>query len=126
MHKLICKAGACLCCLLLLFGLGGCGPTKAKIKGKLTKAGQPLQVNDKTQVTLTFAPEIADAKQTTYPATFKPADGTFEVVVPAGKYKANLVIFDHARNVMVPVSPEFRKTVYDLAEDKVIDIDIPK
>lgn len=126
MRTFLRAAGGTLLCLAVILALAGCGgPAKAKITGTLSKAGVPLQVNDKTQVTLTFAAEEGNAKRT-YPATFKPADGTFDVELPAGKYKANLVIFDHAKKAMVPVPPAFRNNVYDLTENKVVDIDISK
>jgi hypothetical protein len=116
----------CGCLIVMMIGVGGCGgPAKAKITGKLTKAGQPLQVSDKTQVTLVFAPDV-EKPDHTYPAWFKPADGTFEVEVPPGKYRANLVIFDHDNKTMAVIPPEFRTKIYDLTTHKTLEIDISK
>lgn len=117
---------AFVCCFILLLTSTGCGgPSKAKIKGKLTKGGQPFVVNEKTQVTLTFAEDIDNAKQT-YPATFKPADGTFTVEMPTGKYRARLLVFDHDKKAPLPVSPNLSKQVYELTHNQELEIDISK
>ncbi len=107
-------------------GIAGCGggPVKYKISGALTKGGQPLAVTERTLVTLVFMPETKDSKHT-YPATFKPLEKKYSVEVPPGKYRVNLLLTDYAKNPPVPRTPKnVRNTVYELNEDKVLDIDI--
>jgi hypothetical protein len=116
-----------VCSFFLLLVAPGCGgPSKAKIKGKLTKGGQPFVVNDKTQVSVTFAEDIENPTKQTYSATFKPADGTFTVEVPTGKYRARLLVFDHEKKVPLPVSANISKQVYELTHNQELEIDISK
>jgi len=80
--------------LMMLLSLcvlaAGCA-TKAKVKGKLVKDGQPFTVSDKGVIQMTFYAESDSAKAVPYPVDTK-VDGTFEVMgkerkgIPAGKY----------------------------------------
>jgi hypothetical protein len=108
--------------------VAGCGgPSKVAITGKVTKNGQPLQVGEKTLVTVTFGPEDVKVGQT-YPAKFNRQEGTYQVEIPPGKYTVNIVVAFPREPGRPPLSrpPEDAKTVYDLSEAKTLDIEIAK
>jgi hypothetical protein len=116
-----------LACLGIM-ALSGCGSgsTKYTITGQLTKGGQPLIVGETTQIMLSFAPQIEGVSKSTYPASAKREDGTYVIKLDPGKYKVNLIIADHGKSP--PAVKSYlgvNNAVYDVTENRVIDIDIP-
>ena len=110
-------------CLVLAILLGGCGgPKKVKVRGTLTRNGQPLNASTKTLVTITFAP-LDQAAGQTYPAKFKHAEGAYEVTVPTGKYRVGLIVVppDGAAPLRSPIDAS--KT-YDIQKEQEIDLDL--
>lgn len=106
--------------------IAGCGgPPKVVIKGKLTKNGQPFTANEKTQVTLSFAPDKG-GDNPPLAARFNRADGSFDVEVPPGNYRAYLAIFDHATKTPTAIPPKVRETVHDFTSSKSITIELDK
>ena len=110
---------------VLMFSAGCGGPSKVKISGKLTKKGQPFTTGEKTLVTLVFSAEAEGTKQT-YPANVKRDEGTFQLEVPPGKYRANLIIVDYEKNAPPLIPQSVKQTIYDLSEGKEIEIDVGK
>lgn len=111
--------------VLLIFSvLPGCGVSKVKIHGKLTKNGQPFNVSEETLVTLMFIADIDEQNQTqTYPARFKQETGTYEIEVPPGKYQTTYVIVE--KNQAPLTAPlEMRKKTHDLTRNQELDIEI--
>src|SRR5262245_2085327 len=95
------------CAALVLLGFAlcaasGCGDGKVNVRVKLIKNGQPFEPSEKTLVTVSFAPEEGGRS---YPARVKHPDGTFEFEMPAGKYKANVLIQDYATKNAAVVTP---------------------
>lgn len=108
----------------LLTGCGG-APT-VHIKGKLTKNGQPFTANEKTQVTLSFAEDKQGGTKQALGARFNPANGSFEIQVPPGNYRAYLAIFDHATKTPSVIPAKVRETVHDFTSSKEITIELGK
>lgn len=113
----------CACGLAVL--AGGCSPSKVKITGQLTKNGKPLKVSEKTQVTVSFAGED-ESKKSLHLAKLNPADSSFEVEMPPGKYRASVVIFDHEKSLAVPIPQSVQKEVHDFTSPKQVTIEIGK
>ena len=112
--------------LVLIAGATGCGSsTNLEIRGKLTKKGTPYQPPPKMLVTLVFVPEKKDSEQT-YPASFASDTGIYSVEVPPGQYRTRLLLHDQSKRpfVLVPVRPEFSKTVFELTGSKTLDLEI--
>jgi hypothetical protein len=117
--------------VMLSLALVGCGaPSKVKVTGTIRKNGQPLTVSAKTLVTVSFA-SAEEKNPQTYPAKFTQATGAYELELPPGKYKANVVVVEPGppgqpgRPFSMP--PESTKTVYDLTQAKDgVDIEIGK
>jgi hypothetical protein len=103
--------------LVVACGCGG-GASKIKITGKVTDKGQPLQVSDKTQVTITFLPE--EQKGQTYLAVFDRAKSTYEIELPRGQYRVNILIFGPEKR---PTEPG--KEVHDLQASRELDLELP-
>jgi hypothetical protein len=86
-----------LLALALLAALVGCGGSKGKITGKITKGGQPIKVSDQGKVMLILIPDPATGN--TYPCHVQP-DGTFDCSgndgkgIPTGKYKVTVEVPD--------------------------------
>jgi hypothetical protein len=80
-----------LLALALLIVLAGCGGSKGKITGKLTKGGQPIKVGEQGQILLILVPDPATGN--TYPCNLDKDTGTFDCIgndgkgIPPGKYK---------------------------------------
>src|SRR5437867_3544588 len=81
-------------CSILSLLAAGCG-SNVKVKGKVVKGGNPIQVSDKGRVVVIFTPG-ADVKDVPAGTNFSGdvgADGSFEVKgpegkgIPKGKYK---------------------------------------
>jgi len=93
MRTIVCSLVLVLACVLL-----GCGPSRAKVNGKIVKGSEPYTLSDKGVFVLSFIPESGGGGKA-YNATTKP-DGTFTIVgpegkgIPAGKYKVNLQAMD--------------------------------
>jgi hypothetical protein len=103
--------------LLLAVVLTGCGgPKIVKVKGKLTYQGQPLQVSNKTYVTITFAP-VSDNAGQTHPAKFTHADATFSVSMPPGKYRVGLLVAEPGGNPPIS-SPIDASQTYEILKDQ--------
>jgi hypothetical protein len=89
----------------LAVALSGCGSSQAVwVHGKLTKGGvqYPLPADQRLNLTFYAVDEFKDGAQTipagqSYPANYKPDDGTFTVPgtdgrgIPPGKYRLSLV-----------------------------------
>jgi hypothetical protein len=100
----------------------GCdgGVSKVKVSGKLLMKGQPLIVSKKTIVTLSFAPEMQQALQTT-PAKFVYDTGKYEIDLPVGKYRVSCLLKDTENNKKIPTGPP---KVYDVNNSQTLDIDV--
>jgi hypothetical protein len=91
----------------------------------LKQDGQAFKVAETTYVTITFAPvEQKEGQRPTYPAKFKHDEGTFEVTVPTGTYRASILVKPEGKpSLTVPVDAS--KT-YEINEDQQIDLELPK
>jgi hypothetical protein len=109
---------------LVCLALTGCG-SKVEISGSLTKKGQPFQPPEKVKVNLVFVPEKEGAGPSV-PAAFAGDQGTYSVQLPAGHYRAQLILVDITRPPpnQIHVRPEFSKAVHDLTASKTLDLEI--
>jgi hypothetical protein len=114
-------------CLLGLSLAPGCtGAAKVRVAGRITKSGQPMKIDEKTLVTLTFAPDMAKPDQS-YTAKYRYDNGTYEVELPPGKYRANCIIAEKkgTETAIVQSTPEAQKKIYDFTSTQDNqDIDI--
>lgn len=108
--------------LAMLAPLPGCGDGKIKIKGKLTKGGQPFTVAKDTLVTLRFTPDAEQPSQS-FSTKFKQETGEFETDLPPGKYRVTFVVVEKDKT---PISapPDVKNKVYDLTRNQELNIDI--
>jgi hypothetical protein len=109
---------------LVLAVLPGCGSSSGnaiKITGKVLRNGQPLRVSKDTYVTVVFTPD--EKTGTTCPARFIYDGGTYEVLLPPGKYRARCTIQEKNQQV-VASSPEMTKIVHDLTSPKEVDLEV--
>jgi hypothetical protein len=92
--------------LALLCGLGllaaGCS-RRARVRGKITKGGQPVKVvKGKGMIAVTFhlIEEEGKPPKNSFPATADPETGTYEVTgsqgkgIPRGKYRITVQVFE--------------------------------
>jgi hypothetical protein len=110
-------------CLVLAVLLGGCGgPKKVKVSGTVIRGGEPFKVSPKTYVTITFAP-ADQISGSTYPARFNQEQGSYQVVVPPGKYRVALIAVppDGGARIRSPIDAS--KT-YEILKDQKIDLEI--
>jgi len=111
-----------LALLFVITALPGCGIPKVKITGKLMKNGQPYTVAKDTMVTLIFFPD-GENQQQTYNARFKQEVGTYEIELPAGKYRTSFVIMEKGKDLLTAPA-EFKNKSYDLNKNQELDIEI--
>src|SRR2546423_18449 len=110
--------------LLVVVFLAGCGgPKLVKVNGKLTQDSKPLQVSNKTLVTIMFAP-VEQTGQTS-PAKFDPEQGTYTVTIPTGKYRVNVVVVKEQNKPPINPPMDPNKT-YEIVDDQEIDLEIGK
>jgi hypothetical protein len=109
---------------LLAVLLAGCGgPKSVKVYGTLTRDGQPLKVSEDTYVTITLTP--AEDKTQSYPAKFKHNEGTYEVAVPPGTYRASVLVVPPGGKPPLKPPADASKT-YEINKDQQLDLDVPK
>ena len=102
----------------------GCGGVKkVKVHGPVTRNGQPLKVPKTTLVTITFAPVDQSTGQT-FPAKFDYDQGTYEVTVPAGDYRASVLVAPPKEAVIS--SPMSASKTYELQKDEEVTLELGK
>ena len=121
--------------ILLLVGLAsgcGSGPELAKVKGRIVKDGQPLDLPSGIQAAVTFTP-ILDGKpdDTKSVSAVMTATGEFELVasggtVPTGKFHVSLLIVGKAgekyKPFAAPTTTPLRAELKAGPNDIVLDL----
>lgn len=129
-----------LVCLILCLHLPACtsGPKPIKVTGKLNYKDQPLKVDPKGGVTLSFIQAAEDDKpSTTYNAEINRDDMTFVVKsrdpkgIPPGKYRiaVNLMMPEQTAQVQEinqRFSPQDTKIERDITTEEPIVLDLSK
>src|SRR5262245_51253085 len=122
----------CLACIAVLtLALPGCTPKTVKITGKLVRNGQVEMFAEDVYVTLQFIPLNPQAGRKSYAATLNRPQGSYEVVLPAGKYRVSLFVppkdFDMSKPEFTPppVGAAENGPEYEFTKDTVQDITIP-
>jgi hypothetical protein len=80
---------------LSILGCGESGPSTVKVTGTLTQGGQPVTYPQGGSALLDFfeTDETGSVEGGMYSADVK-SDGTYEILVPVGKYKVQVQLFD--------------------------------
>src|SRR5437588_536889 len=94
------RIAAPLPCLLALvaataLGVAGCGPKKVKVQGKLMQGKTPLRGSEREPIHVTFTgyDENKPSKGPVYLASVNQEAGTYEVIVPVGRYRISVLQF---------------------------------
>ncbi len=120
---------AFVACVLL--AVAGCTPKTVKVSGKLVHNGQVATFTEDTYVTLQFIPVDAQAGRKSYPATVNRPQGSYEVQLPAGKYRVSLLVppknFDMSQGQFMPppIGGGENGPEYEFQSDTVQDITVP-
>ena len=119
----LCQTALLVGCVLLA-AVPGCGGDSSPIKitGKIIRNGQPIQVAKGTYVTVIFTPE--EKTGSTFPAKFKYDTGTYEVILPPGKYRVMKCVVQEKDQDPVSSSQKTYNTVHDLTSPKEVDIPV--
>ena len=118
-----------LACLILI--VPGCTPKTVKVTGKLVKNGQVQTFAEDLYVTLQFVPLDPQAGRKSYSATLNRPQGTYDVQLPAGKYRVSLFVpptnsdMSKPEFVPPPVGAAENGPEYEFTKDTVQDINIP-
>src|SRR5262249_50702396 len=129
--RLMRRTLAPICLAGLLLALPGCKPKMVKVSGKLVRNGQVVTFAEEDYVTLQFIPVDQEEGRKSYPATLNRPQGTYELELPAGKYRVSLFVppknFDQTKGEFIPPpvgsgqsGPEF-----EFKKDTVQDITVP-
>ena len=110
------SAALLLAWVVLAIPLVGCSASKIKVHGKVTENGK-LFTDENTLISLTFVPDETPIQQT-YPAKFTHATGTYEVEVPAGKYRVSVQV-----GIAMKRPPQ-ASPVYEINAPKELDVEI--
>src|SRR5438094_243824 len=130
MKRMAAPLACLLACAVLALGVAGCGPKKVKVHGKLMHGKKPLRGNarEPIQVVFTAYDEKKPRRGAIYLATVDDKAGTYEVMVPVGRYRISVLHFtrdlsDRFDNAFGEgVSPIIR----DVTGEGELDIDLSK
>jgi hypothetical protein len=94
--------------VLVSFLVAGCGSSRVKVSGRLTKGGVPYVPGNNEMVRLVFSPLDPQASESrgSYLANFNREDGTFKVVgtdgkgIPPGQYRIAIRVLKNRKDLL--------------------------
>jgi|GEM_PF-1503902 hypothetical protein len=129
-RKLLVAFGA-----VLFMTASGCGPKVVKVSGRILKDGQAVTISDSDEqgmsmpMTVVFRTESGGQS---YPAKVDRSAGTYEVTLPAGKYRASVFVppkggFPDPKDKKKggpPIPKKDEGEIHDLSESKTLDLTV--